>query len=419
MIKNQPIQQNSKAAGPGAEGRNVFSVGEITKALKSSLETQFSGIWVEGEISDFKHHTSGHMYFRLKDEAAVIDAVMFRGANQYLRFKPKDGTHALVFGKISVYEKRGQYQIYVERMEPKGIGALQMAFEQLKEKLKKEGLFDEARKKPIPHLPRRIGIITSPTGAAIRDILNIVNRRFSNVHIILYPVLVQGAEAAPDIAAAIDTMNRRGDAEVLIVGRGGGSPEDLWAFNEEVVARAIARSKIPIISAVGHEVDFTIADFVADLRAPTPSAAAELVIPEKSELENTLRSLRQRLENGIRSQWSLVREKLARLTSSYALRQPRSYVEQMQQRLDDTLRHLSNQIKSMLESAGRDFRELSLQLEALSPLSILRRGYSITYDNSENLVLRANQIKIGDTIRTRLHRGSIQSKVISTEGEST
>ncbi len=406
--------QNPKVP-PKAEARKIYSVAEITRAIKSSLETQFSGVWVEGEITDFKHHTSGHMYFRIKDEGAVMDAVMFRGSNSILRFKPKDGTQVLVFGKVSVYEKRGQYQMYVERMEPKGVGALQLAFEQLKEKLRNEGLFETSRKKPIPHLPKKIGIITSPTGAAIRDILNIVNRRFSNIHILILPVLVQGPEAAPDIAKAIDTMNKREDIEVLIVGRGGGSMEDLWAFNEEIVARAIARSKIPIISAVGHEVDFTIADFVADMRAPTPSAAAELVIPEKTELESTVRSLRQRLENAVRSDWALLKEKLARITSSYSFRQPRSYVEQMQQRLDDTLRHLVNQTKSMMESAGRDFKEVVVQLEALNPLSILKRGYSVTYDAHEKLVLHAEQLEVGDIIKTRLQSSSLHSKVIKTE----
>lgn len=417
MIKHQPSYQES-ATEDRTEGRKVFSVTEITRAIKSTVERQFSGVWIEGEISDFKHHTSGHMYFRLKDEGAVLDAVMFRGSNQMLRFKPKDGTQVLVYGKISVYEKRGNYQLYAERMEPKGIGALQLAFEQLKEKLRSEGLFDESRKKPIPHLPRKIGIITSPTGAAIRDILNIMNRRFSNVHIIIYPVLVQGPEAAPDISKAIDVMNKRADTEVLIVGRGGGSLEDLWAFNEEVVARAMARSKIPIISAVGHEVDFTIADFVSDLRAPTPSAAAELVIPEKSELESAVRSLRQRLENAVRSQWAHIRERLTRITSSYAFRQPRSYVEQMQQRLDDILRHLVNQTKAMFESSRRDFKEVGSKFEALNPLSILKRGYSVTYDNSGNLVLEANELKMGDTIKTRVYRGVIYSKILETRNES-
>ena len=417
MIKHQPVHQDSKTE-VRTESRKVFSVTEITRAIKSAVELQFPGIWVEGEISDFKHHTSGHMYFRLKDEGAVLDAVMFRGCNQMLRFTPKDGTQVLIYGKISVYEKRGNYQMYAERMEPKGIGALQLAFEQLKERLRKEGLFDESRKKPIPHLPRKIGIITSPTGAAIRDILNIVNRRFSNVHIIIHPVLVQGPDAAEDIAGAIDVMNKRADTEVLIVGRGGGSLEDLWAFNEEIVARALARSKIPIISAVGHEVDFTIADFVADLRAPTPSAAAELVIPEKSELESTIRSLRQRLENAIRSQWALIRERLSRVTSSYAFRQPRSYLNQMQQRLDDTLRHLVNQMKAMFESSRRDFKEVAVKFDALNPLSILKRGYSVTYSNSGNLVLKANELKMGETIKTRVFRGVVYSKVLETRDES-
>lgn len=399
--------------------RKIYSVSEITRAIKSSLEAQFTAVWIEGEISNFNHHTSGHMYFRLKDGDAVIDAVMFRGSNQGLRFKPKDGTLVIVFGRVSVFEKRGNYQIYVERMEPKGMGALQLALEELKEKLRKEGLFDEARKKLIPHLPKRIGIVTSPTGAAIRDILNIVNRRFSNVHILIHPVLVQGPEAAADIAKAIDTMNRLANTEVLIVGRGGGSLEDLWPFNEEVVARAIARSKIPIISAVGHEVDFTIADFVADLRAPTPSAAAELVIPEKSALETDVRSFRQRLENAVRSLVSLYKERLTQITSRYAFKQPRAYVEQLTQRLDDLIRQLSREMETMIEKARRDFKEHLVKLEAMNPLAILERGYSVTFDASGKPIKNAGSVKHGAELITQLHKGFVYSTVTHTKaGES-
>lgn len=254
------------------QDKHIYTVSELTREARMLLESAFPAVWVEGEISNFSIHSSGHMYFSLKDENAVLNCAMFRSENQQLKFGPKDGMQVLCFGRISIYDKQGRYQLYVQTMEPKGLGALQLAFQQLKERLQKEGLFDAAHKKPIPFLPQRIGIVTSPTGAAIRDILNISTRRFQNIHIIINPVRVQGEGAAIEIANAIKEFNEYAKLDVIIVARGGGSLEDLWSFNEEIVARAIYDSKIPVISAIGHEVDFTIADFVADFRAPTPSA---------------------------------------------------------------------------------------------------------------------------------------------------
>ncbi|MBF8298615.1 MAG: xseA, partial [candidate division NC10 bacterium] len=279
----------------------IYTVSDLTTEVRALLEDSFSGIWVEGELSNFRHPSSGHMYFTLKDQESQIRVVMFRVANRQLKFQPRDGLAMLVYGALSVYEPRGEYQIVVEYMEPKGLGALQLAFEQLKERLQAEWLFDDSRKRPIPMLPGRIGVITSPTGAAIRDILQVLRRRFAGVDVLIHPVTVQGDQAAPEIVDAIRELNRRGGLDVLIVARGGGSIEDLWAFNEEVVARAIADSKIPVISAVGHEVDYTIADFVADLRAPTPSAAAELVVSKKDELAQRLDDLQARMAGVVRS----------------------------------------------------------------------------------------------------------------------
>ena len=264
--------------------RRIYSVAELSLEIRNLLERQFPDVWVTGEVSNLRAAGSGHLYFTLKDETAQLRAVCFRNQARYLKFKPQDGLAVIARGRLSVYEARGEYQLYVEFLEPAGLGALQLAFEQLKQKLAAEGLFDPARKKPLPMLPRVIGVVTSPTGAVIRDILRILHRRFRNINVLIYPVKVQGEGAAQEIAQGIEYFNRQAPVDVMIVARGGGSLEDLWAFNEEVVARAIAASKIPVISAVGHETDFTIADFVADLRAPTPSAAAELVVRRKQDL---------------------------------------------------------------------------------------------------------------------------------------
>jgi exodeoxyribonuclease VII large subunit len=394
-----------------AGGPKVYSVKELTRRIRDLLESNFAAIWVEGEISGFKLHHSGHIYFSLKDSEAVIRAAFFSRFNRQTQFELKDGLQVLAFGRISVYEPRGDYQLLVERIEPKGLGALQLAFQQLKEKLSREGLFDPVHKKPIPRFPKTVGVVTSPTGAAIRDILHVVNRRFRGTSVLLNPVRVQGEGAAEEIAQAIDEMNRLNDIDVLIVGRGGGSLEDLWAFNEEVVARAVFRSRIPVISAVGHEIDWTICDWVADLRAPTPSAAAELVVQNREDLEIRLGDFGARLRNGAEGLLEALRERLLGLQESYAFRQPYNLVNQYGQRLDELLRQLQNYLKNLIREKGQAFRSGVGRLEALSPLGILQRGYSLTFSADGALLNDARKVNVGERLETRLHRGKIYSKV--------
>lgn len=396
--------------------RKIFSVNQVNRDARVLLETRFSQVWVEGEISNLKKHTSGHIYLSLKDDKAQISAVFFSGYNRAVRFDMRDGLQVLVMGKLSLYEPRGQYQFFIERMEPKGLGALQLAFNQLKEKLYKEGLFSPELKRPIPRFPKTVGIVTSPTGAAIRDILNVMTRRFSGVHILLMPVLVQGPGSAQQIARAIDEMNEQGEADVLIVGRGGGSLEDLWAFNEEIVARAIRRSRIPVISAVGHEIDWTIADFVSDLRAPTPSAAAELVVQNSADLERRVRELQMRMVNAAKGKVRDADEKLQSLEQSYAFKQPKILMEQFSQRLDEFFRQLQNYMKARLGESAQTFQTLAGRLNALSPLGILERGYSLTFQADGSLLKDAAKVQKGDKIETQLHRGKIISTVTEIKG---
>ncbi len=399
--------------------KHIFTVSELTQNIRAVIEGTFPEVWIEGEVSNFVNHSSGHMYFSLKDAGAVIGCAFFRSANQGLKFQIKDGMNVVCFGKISVYDKRGQYQLYVEKIEPKGIGALQIAFEQLKAKLAKEGLFDEARKRPIPYLPTRIGVVTSPTGAAIRDILNVVKRRFQNVEVILNPVRVQGEGAEKEIAQAIEEFNifnnempldRRVD--VLIVGRGGGSLEDLWSFNEEIVARAIFKSKIPVISAVGHEVDWTISDFVADKRAPTPSAAAEMVIPRKEDLLIRLEELTGRLDGAMVDKIMVLEGELKTLAESYILKQPINIIEQYQQRIDDIARNIEIRAGHILDIKNAAFGNICGKLDMLSPFKVLSRGYSITtLADSGKVIKAAAQLKKGDEVKTRIEKGEFVSKV--------
>ncbi|MDD5085322.1 MAG: exodeoxyribonuclease VII large subunit [Candidatus Omnitrophica bacterium] len=393
--------------------QKIFSVTELTRSIRTILESAYPSVWVEGEISNFSPHRSGHMYFTLKDAASALQVVIFSSFAQRIKFEVKDGLQVICMGRISVFDKRGQYQLYAERIEPKGKGALQLAFEQLKEKLRCEGLFDKARKRPIPLYPKKIGVVTSPTGAAIRDILNIVNRRFVGTHILLCPVRVQGEGSAEEIARGIETMNRFSDIDVLIVGRGGGSLEDLWAFNEEIVARAIVASRIPVISAVGHEVDWTIADMAADLRAPTPSAAAELVVTRRDELEERVRLFRKRLKEAMTEFLTERRDALVTLKESYAFRQPKSLVEQAAQRLDDLLKNMTRFIKAALDKKSACFREIVGKLGVLSPLAILSRGYSLTFDAERSIIKEAGGVKRGDRIVTYLKRGALESVVDS------
>ncbi|MBU0605547.1 MAG: exodeoxyribonuclease VII large subunit [Candidatus Omnitrophica bacterium] len=392
--------------------KQIYTVTELTKYIRQIVENSFPNIWVEGEISNFILHSSGHMYFSLKDAGSVVQCAMFKRSNEKLKFRPKDGMKAICFGKISVYEPRGSYQLIVEEIEPKGVGALQLQFQQLKERLQKEGLFDPAHKVPIPHLPTRIGIVTSPTGAAIRDILNIALRRFSNVEIIIYPVRVQGEGSKDEIASAIRDFNALNNIDVMIVGRGGGSLEDLWAFNEEVVARAIYDSGIPVISAVGHEIDYTIADFVADLRAPTPSAAAELVIPRKEDLVNSINTNTVRLRNALLNSLGAMAQRLAKLSQSYALKQPLKMVEKYEQMIDDLRKDMAIRIDHLVRLHGENYNLLDQKLAVLSPLSILSRGYSVSSRLPEKKIIKdTGDIKVGDRIETRLGKGTFISKI--------
>jgi exodeoxyribonuclease VII large subunit len=392
--------------------KHVYSVSELTKYIRVIIEDSFPGVWVEGEISNFVLHTSGHMYFSLKDANSVLKCAMFKRANEKLKFAPKNGMKVIAFGAISVYEARGDYQLIVEEVEPKGVGALQLQFQQLKEKLQKEGLFDEAHKVPIPFLPTRIGVVTSPTGAAIQDILNIARRRFSNVEIIINPVKVQGPDAKDEIAAAIGQFNELKNIDVMIVGRGGGSLEDLWPFNEEVVARAIFESKIPVISAVGHEVDFTISDFVADFRAPTPSAAAELVIPKKEDLKKLVETATARLKNVITGTIRSLRDRLQSLKGAYVLREPMNFYLQQEQRIDDLKKDMSVGMSHILDMYGSEHARVDAKLRAFNPRAILERGYSITVAASSGAIIKdALALKKGDSVETTLGKGKFRSRV--------
>lgn len=391
----------------------IYTVSDINRQARMLIEAKFSGVWVEGEVSNFKLHSSGHMYLSLKDSASQISAAFFSRSNQGLKFQLKDGLKVVAFGRLSLYEARGQYQFYIERVEPKGLGALQLAFIQLRDKLQKEGLFELDRKRPIPKFPRTVGIITSPTGAAIRDVLHVMNRRSRGTRILLNPVRVQGEGAAQEIAQAIDDMNRlpEGDIDVLIVGRGGGSLEDLWAFNEEVVARAVHRSRIPVISAVGHEIDWTICDWVADLRAPTPSAAAELVVQNSEEISDRVESSRARIHNAARNFLAIKKQAVAAMLQSYAFEQPRILLDQFSQRFDDLYRQLNQHVKSAALLKQQGLQSAAGQLRTLNPLAILERGYSLTFLKDGDLLKQVNQVRPGDKLATRVTNGMIYSTV--------
>lgn len=420
--------------------RKIYRVTELTRLIKTTLEDEIGEVWVEGEVSNLRRPASGHWYFTIKDENAQLACVMFRGNQRQAGCELQEGVKVRIFGLISVYEKSGQYQMMVRLIEPAGAGALQAAFEALKKKLAGEGLFDPARKKPIPLLPQHIGIVTSPTGAAIQDILNVISRRFSNLHIILAPVKVQGEGAAAEIAEAIDLFNAAGNVDVLIVGRGGGSLEDLWCFNEEIVARAVARSGIPIISAVGHETDFTICDFVADLRAPTPSAAAELVIGRKQDFEANLAHISRRLMRAIRADAQSRRARFTAAKNSYVFREPGNIARQMRERLshihsrlDHRLRgilrekqqtadelnlRLAQTVKSFLQLRKAELKNLATQIKAISPGAVLERGYSITYNAAGNILRSACQTHEGERLTTRLASGMVASEVIASPDPS-
>ncbi len=439
-----------------AAARQVWRVADLVSAARTALEREYTDVWVEGEISNFRPADSGHLYFTLKDGDSQLRIVMFRSSARLLRFKPADGLAVIARGRVTIYESRGELQLCAEYLEPKGAGALQLAFEQLKAKLAAEGLFDAARKKPLPALPRRIGIVTSPRGAAIQDMLNILRRRHASVPILIYPAQVQGEAAPSEVRAGIQYFNRARDVDVIIVARGGGSIEDLAAFNEESLARAIASSTIPIISAVGHETDFTIADFVADLRAPTPSAAAELVIESRHQLEERVAGLRQRLARGARYRLLMARQVLTEWAQHAAFARMRDALARRQQRVDDLVyrlvsaeHRLLRQHRSRLDVAGARIRHFdvrrqlatmrrdldshtaalaaatrrfmlvrrsrwersSARLEEMSPLKILDRGYALVFDSAGKLVKNAGQVNIGEDVTARLARGTIVSTV--------
>ena len=401
---------------PEEINENFFTVSEISRGIRTSLEHKFSNIGVLGEISNVRKPSSGHIYLTLKDKNSQLQAVVFRNSASRIKFELKDGMEVISFGSITVYEPRGQYQLIINKIEPKGIGALQLAFQQLKEKLEKEGLFDSAHKKPLPFIPQKIGIVTSPTGAAIKDILNIIDRRLANVEILIYPVKVQGEGAAQEIAEAITGLNSDSDIDVIIAGRGGGSMEDLWAFNEEVVARSIYSSRIPIISAVGHEIDITIADLVADKRALTPSEAGELVVPRKDLLIEKIEKFKARLLQSLTGKLRLSKEKLVIIGNSYAMKQPFDRLNRWQQRLDEFAQRLNLNITHALNTEREKLSGIAGKLESLSPLNVLKRGYAITTRLENSKPLR-NIIDLskGDKIKINLSKGSIISEILSVE----
>jgi len=438
-----------------AERQEILTVAQLTRKVKGLIEGQIGKVWVGGEISNFRVSPAGHSYFTLKDKDSQLDAVMFRGRLKKLGFEPDSGMDVVVFGLVSVYEKRGSYQIVCEEMHPKGVGALQLAFDKLKLKLQEEGLFDEDRKKPLPMLPQRIGIVTSPTGAAIRDMLNVINRRFANVHVILYPARVQGDEAAPEIIDGIRALEAYG-VDVMIIGRGGGSLEDLWPFNEESVVRAVFESNTPIISAVGHEIDFALTDFAADMRAPTPSAAAELVVQERAALDKRVQQLSERLTKASSRKIEQGRTRLQLAHASYVFQRPEELVRQRRQqadelrmRLHDHMEDSVSEARKRLDQAIRAHGLLSparrvaeakqrlarsrielkrtatgtvskarnriapvmAQLDALSPLAVLARGYAIAYNADKTVVRDAATLKTDDALTLRFGKGGATTRV--------
>jgi exodeoxyribonuclease VII large subunit len=440
--------------------RRVYTVSDLTARIRDLLARNFTDVLVQGEISNCRPASSGHIYFTLKDERAQVRCVFFKQQQRGMKFRPEDGLKVTVRGSVSVYEARGEYQIYVESLEPVGRGALQMAFEQLKKKLEVEGLFDPARKKLLPLLPSRIGLITSSTGAAVRDVVRILKRRFPNVHLTLYPVRVQGEGAAEEIVQALAHFNRKRSADVILLVRGGGSIEDLWAFNEEKVARAIAACTIPVITGVGHETDFTIADFVTDVRASTPSAAAELVVQTRREFDKHVADLQGSLESLVRYRLLELSRRVHELAGRRGFRRPLDLLRQRRQRADELTSRLALGVKVRLETSRRrfttahlriarfDFRakiatlrrrfeklgnelgvcierllrlkrerwqRLALQLQERSPLKVLERGYAIATDAAGVVLRDANQVEVGDEVRVQLHRGRLNTEVKAKE----
>ena len=409
--------------------RKPLTVSQLTNSIRIALESRFAAVWVEGEISNFKAHSSGHWYFTLKDENAQLRAKCFRSANTRIRFRPTDGLHVRARGKLSLYAPRGEYELVVEALDPVGAGALQIAFEQLRDRLRAEGLFAKELKRPLPVFPRRVGIVTSPTGAAIRDILNVISRRTRTVHVLFSPARVQGDLAGPQIAHAIRFINlyheralregRTADlVDVLIVGRGGGSTEDLWAFNTEEVARAIRKSAIPVISAVGHESDFTIADFVADFRAATPSAAAEIVAAREDQLCSSLEHMGRQLVRLTRFKIVDLRSRVQEQALSHAFDEVKSRLASARRRFESASSACDAAIDAKIQEGRERLGLAAASLDALSPLGVLQRGYAIAQDASGKLVRDAASVNAGDEVNVRLAKGRLNTRVVSTDQNS-
>lgn len=406
--------------------RKPLTVSQLTNSIRIALESRFAAVWVEGEISNFKAHSSGHWYFTLKDSNAQLRAKCFRSANTRIRFRPTDGLHVRARGKLSIYAPRGEYELVVDALDPVGAGALRIAFEQLRDRLNAEGLFAKELKRPLPVFPRRVGIVTSPTGAAIRDILHVISRRTRTVHVLFSPARVQGDMAGPDIARAIRFINqyheralaegRTSDlVDVLIVGRGGGSTEDLWAFNQEEVARAIRKSTIPVISAVGHETDFTIADFVADFRAPTPSAAAEIVAAREDQICSALDNLGRQLVRLTRYQVVNLRSRVQEQALSHAFDEVKSRLATARLRYEGAASACDAAIDAKLQHGRERLGLAAASLDALSPLGVLQRGYAIAQDASGKLVRDAAAVNVGDEVNVRLAKGKLNTRVVTTK----
>ena len=397
------------------QGGSVYTVGELTGYIKSLFEADpaLSSVSLRGELSNFKRHTSGHLYFKLKDEDAVISAVMFRSSAERLTFAPENGMKVVVRGSVRVYEKTGEYQVYVSSMQPDGLGALWMAYEKLKSELQAEGLFDKARKKPIPRYPRRIGIITSPTGAAVQDMLNVLGRRYPLAEVYLYPALVQGEDAPVSLMRGILAFHRDCPVDVILMGRGGGSIEDLWAFNSRALAYAIAQSEIPIISCVGHETDFTIADFVADLRAPTPSAAAELAVPDAYQLKVSLSSLFASLSEKFSRIIERAQSRLDRACQSRSMACPEQLFLPQERRLADASSAVEDLLADSLREREHRLSVLARELQALSPLSVLARGYAVAQGEDGQLIRSVDQCEVGEPMRLTFTDGTVCADIRS------
>ncbi|MBP2649336.1 MAG: Exodeoxyribonuclease 7 large subunit [Firmicutes bacterium] len=397
---------------------NILSVSALTRYIKSILEsdTTLRDVMVRGEISNFKRHYSGHCYFTLKDSDSTLKAVMFRGRAQFLKFEPHDGLKVIAGGNISLFERDGQYQLYVQQLIPEGMGELSLAFAQLRDKLAAEGLFDEIRKKELPFLPSRVGIVTSPTGAAIRDIVTVAKRRYPRVQLMLYPVQVQGPDSPEQVARGIRLLNQSDKVDVIIVGRGGGSIEELWSFNDEKVVRAIAASSIPVVSAVGHQTDYTLADFVADRRAATPSQAAELVVPDVKELTKYIITLSNSLETNVLNMVASRRYRLEACLSSRVFQQPELILTDKRQLLDGYIQIMQDSLRKTLLTKRHQFHLAAEKMAMLNPLAVLERGYSIVRTYDKHLIRRTGEVVPGERLEIVLTDGTIRVEVLESDG---